>query len=684
MTPHPDSTALAHLRRLTGRPDAAFREGQLDAIGVIAVDRGRALVVQRTGWGKSAVYFIATRMLRDAGGGPTLLVSPLLALMRDQLAAAERLGLRAATVNSTNLDDWEAITGRLDAGEVDLLLISPERLANPTFRHEMMPALPDRIGMLVIDEAHCISDWGHDFRPDYRRIRDLIAALPERVPVLATTATANDRVVDDVAEQLHTDPVTLRGTLDRDSLHLHVVDLPTVAAQHAWVAGYLATHEGPGIIYAHTTAATESAARWLADQGHAVAAYHGKLETEVREALEADLKDGRVTALVATTALGMGYDHPTLRFVIHLGAPPSPVAYYQAIGRAGRAVDHADVVLLPQHTDEHIWSWMVDTALPPEPQVRRVLDVLASAPGPVSTQALEQHVNLPRTRIDLLLRVLDVDGAVERVRGGWEATGRPWSYDEERARRLRAAHDAEQQAMRDYLALEDCRMAFLREQLDDPDASACGRCDNCAGGGPEVAVDRAVADAAMQALRGADVRLPPRRRWPSAVGVKGTIAGGALGEGRALGRVGDGAWDGLLLPLVDAATLEDTSLDEVVSGVTDVLARWDWPRRPTLVTWLDDGSALAGALAERIASLGRLPLAPLLTAEPAGEAPANSTRQAESALARVRLVGRPPQGAVVLLVTARVDTGWTVAAAAHRLADAGADLVLPFAALSVR
>src|SRR5215204_6152308 len=211
--------ALALLRALAG-PQATFRAHQLEAVEDLVVGRRRVLCVQRTGWGKSAVYFIATKLLRDRGAGPTLLISPLLALMRNQIEAAERLGLRAETVNSTNRDDWAAVRDRLDRDDVDLLLISPERLNNRRFRDAMLPLFAERVGLLVIDEAHCVSDWGHDFRPDYRRLAEMLERLPDGVAVLGTTATANDRVVADVEEQLRaggsTAPLrTYRGPLGR-------------------------------------------------------------------------------------------------------------------------------------------------------------------------------------------------------------------------------------------------------------------------------------------------------------------------------------------------------------------------------------------------------------------------------------------------------------------------------------
>ena len=477
--------AEAHLRALVGRDDARLRDDQWTAIEALAVDRRRALVVQRTGWGKSAVYFVATLLLRAQGAGPTVIVSPLLALMRNQIAAAERAGIRAVTINSTNLEQWEETHRAIRDGEVDVLLVSPERLNNPGFRDEVLPRLAATTGLLVVDEAHCISDWGHDFRPDYRRIRTLLGDLPDGIPVLATTATANARVTTDVAEQLGAETMVLRGSLDRESLRLGVVRLTTAQQRLAWLADHLAEQPGSGIVYCLTVAATQEVADYLRSRGHDVAAYSGQTEPTERLGLEEALATGSVKALIATSALGMGFD-ATLGFVVNLGAPSSPVAYYQQVGRAGRGLaadESATVVLLPAIEDRDIWAYFASVGFPREELVRQTLEVLQAEGRPLSTAALEAQVELNRTRLETMLKVLDVDGAVRRVRGGWESTGREWVYDAERYGRLREAREREQQAMVDYLTTDRCRMLFLREQLDDPDAEACGRCDNCGGPG---------------------------------------------------------------------------------------------------------------------------------------------------------------------------------------------------------
>src|SRR4051812_36468350 len=552
MTTETDVRAEAerHLRALVGRDDAVLRDDQWTAIEALVVDRRRALVVERTGWGKSAVYFVSTLLLRAEGAGPTVIVSPLLALMRNQIAAAERAGIRAVTINSTNMEDWEPIQDAVAAGEVDVLLVSPERLNNPGFRDQVLPRLAATCGLLVVDEAHCISDWGHDFRPDYRRIRTLLSDLPAGIPVLATTATANARVSADVAEQLGASGVhgeglgpevlLLRGSLDRESLRLGVVRLPTPEQRLGWLADHLAEQPGSGIVYCLTVAATQEIAGYLRSRGHDVAAYSGQTDPTERLALEEQLASGRVKALVATSALGMGFD-ATLGFVVNMGAPQSPVAYYQQVGRAGRGTDRASVVLLPQPEDKDIWAYFASLAFPREDQVRHTLRVLAEEARPLSTATLETYVELGRTRLEQMLKVLDVDGAVRRVRGGWEATGAPWTYDAERYARVSEARTREQQAMLDYLDTDGCRMWFLRDQLDDPAIAGherCGRCDRC--GGVTLATevsDDAVGEARSRLAR-PGVVVESRSMWPSALANLGLDLKGRIGAGADPGRGG--------------------------------------------------------------------------------------------------------------------------------------------------
>ncbi|MEU2894878.1 RecQ family ATP-dependent DNA helicase [Streptomyces sp. NPDC001273] len=704
------TAADAVLARLVGDTsgEARLREDQWRAIEALVADKRRALVVQRTGWGKSAVYFVATSLLRARGSGPTVIVSPLLALMRNQVEAAARAGIRARTINSSNTEEWDSVQEEIASGDVDVLLVSPERLNNPDFRDQVLPRLSAATGLLVVDEAHCISDWGHDFRPDYRRLRTMLTDLPEGVPVLATTATANARVTADVAEQLGTggssDALVLRGPLNRESLSLSVLPLPDAAHRMAWLADHLDELPGSGIIYTLTVAAAEEVTAFLRQRGHTVASYTGRTENADRQQAEEDLLANKVKALVATSALGMGFDKPDLGFVVHLGSPSSPISYYQQVGRAGRGVRHAEVLLLPGKEDEAIWEYFASLAFPSEDLVRRTLDVLARAERPMSLPALEPLVELRRSRLETMLKVLDVDGAVKRVKGGWTATGQPWTYDAERYAWVARQRKAEQQAMRDYAATTDCRMEFLQRQLDDEGAKPCGRCDNCAGARYTAEASAVALEAARVDLGRAGVEVEPRRMWPTglpAIGMelKGRIpAGEQAAQGRALGRLSDIGWGNRLRPMLAPQAPDGPVPDDVAGAVVGVLADWakgpggwapgaaDGRPRPVGVVTLASRTRprLIHSLGERIAEIGRLPLLGSV-AYTAEARPASRSNSAQRLKALDGALTVPPDLAAaleraqgpVLLVDDYTETGWTLAVTARLLRRNGAQGVLP-------
>ncbi|WP_435070260.1 RecQ family ATP-dependent DNA helicase [Amycolatopsis thermoflava] len=686
------------LRALAG-DGATLRDDQWTAIEALVAHHRRALVVQRTGWGKSAVYFLATALLRERGAGPTVIISPLLALMRNQIAAAGRAGIHAATMNSANQQEWDDVQARIAAGEIDVLLVSPERLNNPDFRDTVLPKLTTTAGLLVVDEAHCISDWGHDFRPDYRRLRTLLAGLPEDVPVLATTATANDRVVTDVAEQLGLgqggDTLVLRGPLDRESLHLSVAKLPTPQARLAWLADRLGELPGSGIIYTLTVAAAHDIAEMLRERGFPVTAYTGKTEPADREAAEDDLLANRVKALVATSALGMGFDKPDLGFVVHVGAPSSPIAYYQQVGRAGRGVRRAEVILLPGAEDAEIWRYFSSLAFPDEQRVNQVLNALAYADRPLSTVALEPMVELSRSRLEMVLKVLDVDGAVRRVKGGWEATGQDWHYERERYERVAEARRAEQQAMLEYQATTSCRMEFLRRQLDDPFAEPCGRCDNCTGEHRDVTVSAEAVEKTDERLRRPGVEVSPRRQWPTGmaslnVPLSGRIGKGELAEpGRTLGRLTDVGWGGPLRELVGERAADGEVPDRIFQACVQVLTSWRWDQRPAAVVAMPSATRprLVHDLATRLAQIGRLRFLGALESRGGRPRRANSAQRVADLWQTLAVPGALAAElsgveGPVLLVDDLVDTGWSMTLAARLLRQGGAPAVLPFALAS--
>ncbi|MEA2405388.1 MAG: ATP-dependent helicase RecQ, partial [Thermoleophilaceae bacterium] len=634
----------------------------------IVRDRKRVLCVQRTGWGKSAVYFLATALLRRSGAGPTLLVSPLLALMRNQIAAAERLGIRAVTVNSTNRDDWELVRGQLERDEVDLLLISPERLNNPQFRESMLPLFIERVGLLVVDEAHCVSDWGHDFRPDYRRIRDVLEALADDVAVLCTTATANDRVVADVSEQLAVgaEPASLtvyRGALARQSLRLEVVPLPSPAARLAWLATWLPQFPGSGIVYCLTKRDTEVVAEWLNDQGVSALAYSGEVADADRVEAERLLLGNDVKAVVATSALGMGYDKPDLGFVVHFQAPSSAIAYYQQVGRAGRGLDEAHVVLLRGAEDKRIQDFFISTAFPRKELVDRVLEVLGESDKPVTLPTLQAEVNLGRGRIEAMLKVLDVEGAVVRDGSGWLLTRRPWTYDAERYEQVTALRRAEQEAMFAFGEDGQCLMQKLQQELDDPAAEPCGRCSVCAGARFDAPVDEALSRQAQELLRSQPIVLSVRRQTP-----KTATEGGRkipqdmqTSEGRALARSGDGGWD----PAFRRGRAGGHFDDELVVAAADLVHRWGPSPPPRWVAAVPSrrSGELVPDFGRRLAERLGLPYVDVL--ERVGDNPPQSEMENSSQqVANVRsqfVVSRPvPAGAGILVDDIRYS-GWTLA-----------------------
>jgi ATP-dependent DNA helicase RecQ len=547
--------AHALLQQMLG-PTASFREGQLEAILRTVHERGRTLLVQRTGWGKSLVYFIATRMLREGGAGPTLMISPLLSLMRNQIDAARRIGVRAVRIDSENVRDWKTIERELHQGTIDALLVSPERLASQRFLHETIGAInsqitaldpqirsfnlqPNRksqiasrkfsIGLLVVDEAHCISDWGHDFRPDYRRIVRIVSALAADVPVLATTATANDRVAADVQDQLAPNLAIQRGPLTRESLRLQTIRMADAAQRLAWLAEHLPHLPGSGIVYCLTTNDCDRVSAWLAENGIEAPAYHAQLATErtprhtsragshaprtQREELEERLLKNDVKALVATVALGMGFDKPDLGFVVHYQSPGSLVAYYQQIGRAGRALPDAYAILLSGHEDDDVQDYFIRSAFPSAEDMRAVLDAVTQA-RLVTLDALKTLVHLRWTRLQQCLKFLEVDNAIVREGSRYRRTHHPWAPDHDRERRVTALRRAELQEMRSLLDCETCLMAFVARALDDRTARPCGRCASCRGKLISPSINPARLRAARDFLDRSARRFTTRERLP--------------------------------------------------------------------------------------------------------------------------------------------------------------------------
>ena len=670
--------ALAYLRASLGNPVAEFRDGQWEAIRTLVEDRGRLLVVQRTGWGKSVVYFVASRLLRDAGAGPTFLVSPLLALMRNQVEAAERIGVRALTINSTNRDDWAAVEQAVADDTVDVLLVSPERLANDGFRRNVMAHVAARVGLFVVDEAHCISDWGHDFRPDYRRIVRVLEALPDGVPVLATTATANDRVVQDVTEQLGESVAVVRGPLGRASLQLQATVMPRAAERMAWLAEHLPAIGGSGIVYARTHRDAFRLTDWLQTNGIHAETYTGGTDPARRVDLEQRLLANRVKALVATSALGMGFDKPDLGFVVHYQRPGSVVEYYQQVGRAGRAVSQAYGVLLSGDEDDEITDYFIRSASPPVKHVEAVLEALRASQDGLKVAELEAGLNLSGSQIQKVLKGLDVlvPSPVTKAGPTWHATDVPYAPDAERTERLEAVRRAEQDELRAYMTSRTCLMLSLRRALDDPDGEPCGRCAVCLGGPLlDETPDADLVECARTFLDQSTPEFAPRKQAPDRSRIPPALQ---AEPGRALSFYGDAGFGRMVKQGKEAGHFDD-ALVEAAGGLVD--AQW----RPQ-VAWVTSVSSLRSgdlvpSFAERLARRLRLPFVPAV--EAVREAAAQRTQQ-NSHHKRENLRGAfavrvPPafHGQPVLLVDDVRDSGWTLTIVAAQLRSAGAGRVFP-------
>lgn len=676
--------ALELLRIGTGSQGTRFREGQEDAIRYVVDGRGRLLVVQKTGWGKSFVYFIAAKLLREEGSGPALLISPLLALMRNQIAAAERMGLRAVTINSDNQEEWDAVEASLARNEIDILLISPERLANERFRTQVLAGIAARIVLLVIDEAHCISDWGHDFRPHYRLLERIVRTLPPNLRLLATTATANNRVMADLTAVLGPNIEVSRGGLNRPSLALQTMRIPSQAERLAWLAEVVPQLEGHGIIYTLTVRDANLVADWLIARGLNVEAYTGETG-ERRAELEQALLDNRVKALVATTALGMGFDKPDLAFVIHYQTPGSVVAYYQQVGRAGRALDAAYGVLLSGEEETDITDFFIGSAFPTQHEVQAVLDALDAAPNGLSVPELLGRVNLSKGRIDKTIALLSLESPAPIAKQGtkWQLTAAPlnasfWG----RAERLTTLRRDEQRQMQDYVDLRDGHMEFLIRALDgDP-----GEVDV-----PDLPLltteaDPALVREAIAFLRRTSLPIEPRKQWPAGglprYGLTGRIAPELQAQpGKALCVWGDAGWGSL----VRQGKYHDGRFsDDLVTAVVTMVRQWNPQPAPVWVTCIPSlrHPELVLDFARRLAAALGLPFHIVLRKtdnRPEQKTMANSTQQARNIDGSLALAAEALPRGPVLLIDDMVDSRWTLTVATWLLRSRGCGEVFPLA-----
>ncbi len=688
--PYNPTLALELLRLGTQNSKAAFRDGQEDAIQHVVDGRGRLLVVQKTGWGKSSVYFIAVKLLRNEGMGPAILISPLLALMRNQIAAAERMGVHAVTINSENQDEWHEVEAALARNEVDILLISPERLANEHFRADVLVPIAGRISLLVVDEAHCISDWGHDFRPHYRFIERIVRTLPPNLRVLATTATANNRVLADLENVLGPNLAVSRGELSRPTLMLQTMRMPSQAERMGWLATRLPTIIGSGIIYTLTVRDAVQLAGWLQSRGIAAESYSGETG-ERRVGLEQALLQNRVKVLVATTALGMGFDKPDLAFVIHYQTPGSVVAYYQQVGRAGRnlpaAIPGAYGVLLSGQEETDINDYFIGSAFPSREEVARVLTALQGAAAGLSINELMTRVNVSRGRIDKTLQLMSLESPAPIVKQGskWMITAANLTESFwERAERLTALRRNEQKQMQEYVTLTNRHMEFLIHALD-------GNAGNHTP--PSIPPLSALADAvliqeAVAFLRRTSLDLEPRMQWPTGglpqMAVTGRIAAEQQARpGKVLCVWGDAGWGSLVR---QGKSRDQSFADQLVEACAAMVRSWAPQPAPVWVTCVPSRRHpnLVPAFARRLAVALNLPFHSVMVKtddRPAQKQMANSSQQARNVDGSLRINATVPTGPV-LLVDDMVDSRWTLTVAAYLLTSNGSGPVYPLALAS--
>ena len=672
---------------------ADFRQGQWEAIDALVNRRERLLVVERTGWGKSTVYFIATRILRTNGRGPTLIVSPLLALMRNQIDAAERLGINALSINSTNRQMWPELQRAILGDEADALLVSPERLANDEFVENVLLPIAGRIGMLVVDEAHCISDWGHDFRPDYRRLVNILQRMPDNMPILGTTATANNRVVQDVRTQLG-DIGIQRGALTRESIALQTIRLPSQAARLAWLAEHIDSLPGTGIIYTLTKRDADQVADWLQSRGIVAKAYYSNVVSDdfedsasYREHLEGQLLRNELKALVATTALGMGYDKPDLGFVVHFQAPGSIVAYYQQVGRAGRAIEFAAGILLSGREDHEIHDYFRRSAFPMERWVDAILDALARSDG-MNARELEEEVNLRYGQINQVVKYLSVENPAPVIRSGttWRRTAVPYQMDRDNIQRLTEQRTLEWQEVQEYIDHQGCLMVCLAEALDDAESQPCGRCAICLGRPIlEPTFRRETAAEAARFLRLSELPLVCNKQVArdsfQEYGLRGNLPQDLRAEtGRILSRWGDAGWG----QVVAQDKHRGQFGDQLVNAVVDMISvRWQPEPPPEWVTCIPSRNRpdLVPGFAGRLAVALGLPFEPIVTKVKNNEpqkAQQNRFHQCRNLDGAFAIQGAVPNGPV-LLIDDVVDSGWTLTVVSALLLGSGSGRVWPLA-----
>jgi len=694
--------ALTLLRNSLGNKEANFHEHQWESISTLVENRGRLLVVQRTGWGKSAVYFIATKLLRKQGYGSTIIISPLLALMRNQIDSAAKYGVKLGTINSSNTDDENNQTiVNIKNETLDAIIISPEQLSKPSFNDDVLRPMANRVGLFVIDEAHCISDWGHDFRPDYKRIVNILPFLPENMPVLATTATANQRVMNDVCVQLGDNIQVFRGKLTRESLHLQNIVFPKRSQRLAWLADVLPQLDGTGIIYTATTRDADQVSEWLKNRGISVESYHGGIDSTRRLELEDSLLKNKLKALVATSALGMGYDKPDLSFVIHYQSPGSVVSYYQQVGRAGRAIPKAYGILLSGNEDDDIQQYFIQQAFPQEQLVKDILTILEMSDESLSKSEIQARVNGRPKKIESALKFLSAESPspimVSQQRPiKYSRTIIDYQLPHEAIARLSQIKEHEWSVMQEYLHHEECLMQFLSHQLDDNSYEPCKKCSNC-NKSESLLTDYSheTGIAAAEFMENISIIIEPKKRAGNGVAQAryrfpvyqfpfNLVDNGLQHEsGRALSRWGEAGWGEIAMHGKRNGHFDARLVD---ASTKLILHRWQPEPYPRWVTYVPSKrhpnlvSDFAVKLADRLGLLC-INAVNIINDNYPQKRMENSDFRCKNLDGVFEITSELPEGPLFLIDDA-FDSGITFMVIAALLRRAGSGLVYPFALMS--
>ena len=676
--------ATAILKNLYGE-NARFRPGQYEAIERTIKEK-RLLVVQKTGWGKSLVYFICTKLLREEGAGVTLVISPLLALMDNQLSAARKMGLNCTALNSTTANERELILMGMEANTYDLVLATPESLMNKKFRQY----LPDiRIGLLVIDEAHCISDWGHDFRLEYNKIYRVIEQLQPNVPVLATTATANNHVIEDLQNQMGK-PKVSRGHLMRDNLSIQILPLSDKESRYAWILDNIGRLPGTGIIYCLSRKDCTWLSDFLCENGISAEPYFsgdGEQEKKSQETLKRFLND-EIKVIVSTIKLGMGFDKGNVSFVIHFQCPKNVIAYYQQIGRAGRNISFARTFLMLGGEDYRIHKGFIENAFPSEPEMKRIRQYITACPGVCTVNIICAAIDISKKKILKVLDFLEDEGLIEKEWRSstsgkpyavYKSTAAPFVYRGEHYEEIKQIRYRELEQMQTIAGTSECLSRTVVSCLDDIEDHDCGICSNCDPKGRfPVTVSAVSKRRAIDFLENLTIPIDPWNYWPRNNLVADTKNYYPNLQGIALSKYNEGL--GKLVR--DGKYSTQKFDDQLVRKGARVLKKYIKEHDLCCVTAVPSlNTNVVPDYAKRLAAACGLPYVDLLrkTNRSHQKDLNNTAHQFVNAYKSFESISSASIPSSVILVDDMVDSGLTLAVCGALLGRAGCERVFPLA-----